>query len=59
MTTQDAEMERRWAEVVAAKQKAEETGDIRDGIAAGQAWGAFMSLFWTPPANVVSMPRRR
>lgn len=40
VTEQDA-----WQRYVSARNRAETTGDIRDGIAAGQAWAAWLRLF--------------
>lgn len=39
------ELGRRWAAYTAARLAAERSHDIRDGIAAGQAWGCFLALF--------------
>jgi hypothetical protein len=40
-----SETERRWSAYLVARQKAEQTGRIEDGIAAGEAWAAFLALF--------------
>lgn len=34
-----------WAAYVAARQRAEETAHIDDGIAAAQAWKSFLNMF--------------
>jgi len=34
-----------WAEYVAAQERAKETGDLKDGIEAGKAWGRWLALF--------------
>ncbi|MBN9333279.1 hypothetical protein [Devosia sp.] len=36
-----------WSNFVLAKKKAEVTCDIRDGIAAGKAWAAWLDMFRT------------
>jgi hypothetical protein len=40
-----AGVERLWEAFVAAKARAERTGAIADGIAAGKAWRAWLKLF--------------
>lgn len=48
-----------------AKQKADETLDVIDGITAGKAWREFLNAFLgperqvTPETNVVRFPGRR
>jgi hypothetical protein len=34
-----------WQRYLSARSRAEKSGDILDGIAAGHAWGEFMRLF--------------
>lgn len=41
----ETETEKRWAAYMAAKAKADTTGRIEDGIAAGKAWQSFLELF--------------
>jgi hypothetical protein len=43
--TDEAEQERRWSAFAAARERAQATGRIEDGIAAGRAWGAFLNAF--------------
>lgn len=39
------EIDRLWAEYLAARDRAERSRDIADGIAAGRAWAAFLRAF--------------
>lgn len=45
----DAEMERRWTAYVEAREVAERSDHIADGIAAGMAWKAFLDVFGRDP----------
>lgn len=46
------ETERLWQEYAAVRQRAQTSNDIRDGIAAGRAWAAFVSAFCSPSRAV-------
>ncbi|GHA15283.1 hypothetical protein GCM10007989_07560 [Devosia pacifica] len=39
-----------WRAYLNAKERAEQTHDIHDGIAAGKAWARWLSLFTEPAA---------
>lgn len=41
----NARLDAVWAEYLAARQKAEKSTDIEDGIAAGRAWRRWLDLF--------------
>lgn len=38
-------LEAKWAAYMKARERAEKSRDIRDGIAAGEAWSAWLELF--------------
>jgi len=46
-----------WDAYVAAKERAQATDDLRDGLAAGRAWRAFLNLFVRPEDRMEIAPR--
>lgn len=44
----ETRLERLWAEYTAARERAEQTGNINDGIAAGRAWRRWLQEFEGP-----------